>query len=246
MSYINDWQWIDLAETGSTNDEAVSRSRQLDGRQKLVITAQSQTAGRGRRGRMWIGCEGNLFMSQAVPVELRFLGQIVLLSSLALIRTIDDIKGHAGVKTELKWPNDVLVNGKKASGMLLEKGAGDYLVIGIGVNIAAAPQIDNPVYPVTSLRAEGIISDRIIFLQKYLAEWNKWFSLWEENGIGEIRRLWLSKVRGLNSPIEINCGDTCQKGIFSGVDDNGALLLKQNGVMTKIMAGDVFYIEEEK
>ena len=100
MSYINDWQWIDLAETGSTNDEAVFRSRQLDGRQKLVITAQSQTAGRGRRGRVWIGCEGNLFMSQAVPVELRFLGQIVLLSSLALIRTIDDIKGRLALNME--------------------------------------------------------------------------------------------------------------------------------------------------
>ena len=132
MEYIGDWMLHDMAETGSTNDEVKKLSANIRG-QKVVISARSQTNGRGRRGRGWVSLDGNLFFSLGVENELKNLGALVFIASLSLWQTVRNLDPLLNVK--LKWPNDVLVNDKKISGMLLEKGAGDYWVIGIGVNV---------------------------------------------------------------------------------------------------------------
>ncbi len=240
------WLWLDRQETLSTNDDALLWSKKADGRQKAVFTAVRQSCGRGRRGRNWAGLGGNLFMSQAIPLELRYLGQMVMMSSLALLNTIKCLNNDNKVKLELKWPNDILINERKVSGMLLEKGCGDYMIIGIGVNIAAAPAIERPVYPATSLYEAGIKTDRLAFLRKYLEIWDKTVNIWQQQGFENIRREWLNNVKGLNEEISVTMDNIIKKGKFSGVDDNGALLLEQQGVMTKIMAGDVFYMKENK
>ena len=125
MPDMKDWKWIDLPETGSTNDEARKYSA-VAGGGKFVITAVRQNNGRGRRGRSWVGMEGNLFMSLGIEVPLAWPGQLIFIVTLALAQSI--LKLSPAEDVRIKWPNDVLVRGCKISGILLEKGEGGYVI----------------------------------------------------------------------------------------------------------------------
>lgn len=238
MQKINNWEWIDLAETGSTNDEALHLTSGAKGH-KYIVTAQKQNSGRGRRGRGWVGLEGNLFMSMAVEMEPCKWGQAVFVVSLSLLETVRTLFPTVDIK--LKWPNDVLVAGRKISGILLEKGEGGYLVIGIGVNIKKAPQIEGVIYPAVSLAELGYETDRITFLKKYMDIFDKNVNGWNTCGFGTIRQRWLADVKGLGCEIRVRTDKEEKDGIFEGVDENGLLLLKTNDKTEKIYAGDVFF-----
>ena len=121
MEYIGEWMLHDMAEVGSTNDEVKKLSENIIG-EKVIISAQRQISGRGRRGHSWIGLDGNLFFSQGLECDLSAIGAMVFISTLSLWRTIQNLNSMLDVK--LKWPNDILVNDKKVSGMLLEKRRG--------------------------------------------------------------------------------------------------------------------------
>lgn len=245
MQLLGDWQWYDYGEIGSTNDAALALTSGLRSGQKIVVTAERQTSGRGRRGRSWIGCEGNLYMSLGIEAALIELDKIVFMTSLCLLLTINELRKNVKVEVKLKWPNDVLVNGGKVSGILLEKGQGDYLIVGIGVNIAAAPQVEGLIYPAVSLKEAGIETDRITFLKKYLAIWDKTRDTWGKEGFEPIREMWLENVKGLNEEIFVINENNEKKGLFLGVDENGALLLKTAEGVIKIRAGDVFYLRKD-
>lgn len=238
------WQWLDFDEADSTNNVVRALTAEMASGSKVVVSAVRQTAGRGRRGRQWIDCAGNLFMSLAVEAEMKDLGRLVLLSSLCLFMTIKELSKDVNVKIELKWPNDVLVNGGKISGILLEKGSGDYFVIGIGVNIAASPKGNVAVYPLVSLKEAGIDTDRVTFLKNYVAIWDKTRDTWDKEGFESLRQMWLANVKGLGEEINVTDEKETKKGIFSGVDGDGALLLDGADGIRKIRAGDVFYIKE--
>lgn len=238
------WQWLDFDEADSTNNVARALTEEVASGSKVVVSVVRQTAGRGRRGRQWIDCAGNLFMSLAVEVAVKDLGRLVLLSSLCLFKTIKELSKDVDVKVELKWPNDVLVNGGKISGILLEKGSGDYFVIGIGVNIAASPKGNVAAYPLISLREAGIDTDRVTFLKNYVAIWDKTRDTWDKEGFEPLRQMWLANVKGLGEEINVTDEKETKKGIFSGVDEDGALLLGGAAGIRKIRAGDVFYIKE--
>lgn len=238
------WQWLDFDEADSTNNVARALTEEMVVGSKAVVSAVRQTAGRGRRGRQWIDCAGNLFMSLAVEAAVKDLGRLVLLSSLCLFKTIKELSKDVDVKVELKWPNDVLVNGGKISGILLEKGSGDYFVIGIGVNIAASPKGNVAAYPLISLREAGIDTDRVTFLKNYVAIWDKTRDTWDKEGFEPLRQMWLANVKGLGEGINVTDEKEAKKGIFSGVDEDGALLLGGADGIRKIRAGDVFYIKE--
>lgn len=238
------WQWLDFDEADSTNNVVRALTEEMASGGKVVVSAVRQTAGRGRRGRQWIDCAGNLFMSLAVEAAVKDLGRLVLLSSLCLFKTIKELSDNANAKVELKWPNDVLVNGGKISGILLEKGSGDYFVIGIGVNIAASPKGNVAAYPLISLREAGIDTDRVTFLKNYVAIWDKTRDTWDKEGFEPLRQMWLANVKGLGEEINVTDEKETKKGIFSGVDEDGALLLGGADGIRKIRAGDVFYIKE--
>lgn len=239
MELIKDWQWQDYEELGSTNDQAKLLTKDAKGH-KYVITAQKQNSGRGRRGKSWIGISGNLFMSLGLETELRDFGRMIFVVSLSLLETIRSFSPDVDIK--LKWPNDVLVNSRKVSGILLEKGEGDYLVIGIGVNIVAAPQIEGLIYPTVSLEEAGIKTDRITVLKKYIEIFDANRQAWKDSGFEVIRRRWLAEVKGLRSEIKVHTEKEDKTGIFSGIDENGMLLLDVNGKIEKIYAGDIFYL----
>ena len=170
LTELKSWIWLDYDEVGSTNDEALRLSKNLTPKQKLVITAHRQTKGRGRRGRNWISLDGNLFMSQLFNWPQKESGAMPFIASLSVLNTILKISPHAQV--ELKWPNDVLLNNCKVSGILLERGEKDAIVIGIGVNIKYAPDSNSLLYPTTSLQSDGIDCSYTDFLKLYLDEFD--------------------------------------------------------------------------
>lgn len=244
MEKVNDWQWIDKLSTTSTNDDAIAFSGKCR-TEKFIISAVTQTKGRGRRGRKWFDGEGNLFFSQGLRFPLRFLGQLVCLSSLSLWQTIDALL-PAPHKVNIKWPNDILIDGQKVSGTLLEKGANDYLIIGTGVNIRRAPASEELVYPVCCLASCGINIDRTEFLRSYINNFDKNYALWQSSGFAEIRRQWLAAVKGLGEEISVHMTAGNTVGIFSGLGEDGELLLETDGKVKRIYAGDIFYIRKEK
>lgn len=237
-----DFEILNFSELKSTNDTAVEYSRRESG-QRLVICAKRQTAGRGRRGRVWQSLDGNLFFSLLLEFELKNLGALVMAASLSLLETVKLYDAAADVK--LKWPNDVLLNNAKVSGMLLEKGAGEYMIVGIGVNIAQYPQTPDMIYAATSLQEAGIQTTAADFLQKYLRQFSDKLKKLETNGVADLRRRWIENAKGIGEEITVHQEGSELRGVFEGIDENADLLLKSDGEIQRILAGDVFYVREK-
>ena len=239
MEVIDGWKWLEFEELQSTNDKAKELAEQGAEGELWVVTAKRQTAGRGRLGRQWQSLEGNLFMSLAMPADMADLSVYVFISSLSLLNIINILKGNINAKVELKWPNDVLLNGAKVSGILLEKAANGYLIVGVGVNVKASPKPDETPYLTTNLAACGFDIDRLELLRYYLAEWKHNMNIWKQQGAAQIKNMWLENAKGLNEEVMVNLGKRIEKGIFAGVADDGALLLRQGEKVVRILAGDI-------
>lgn len=235
---VNDWQIMAFDELESTNDTALVYSRQAKGK-RYVIKANSQTKGRGRRGRSWLSLSGNLFFSLLFEFDITKAGELALLCSLNLQQCINKIRDDADVC--LKWPNDVLLNGAKVSGILLEKAEGNYVIAGIGVNIKQSPQNAEMLYPTISLKEAGIDIEADEFLRLYLESFDNNMKLLEDKGFDYLRLQWIDKAKGIGKTIVVKQNDKILKGIFAGVDDDACLLLKDNEAVHKILVGDVFY-----
>ena len=241
MEKIANWDWSDFPELTSTNDVAVEMSKDLLS-EKIVVTAKAQTKGRGRRGRDWESMDGNLFMSYAFPFDMVNLGKLVFAVSLSLLQAIKKTAPDSDIK--LKWPNDVLVDDKKISGILLEKAENMYIVVGIGVNINKAPDLAN--YATTCLKDIGVSITRLEFLNLFIEFFDHNLKKMQNNDFVEIKNLWLENVKGLGDEIIVTTEKEPVKGVFGGVDDNGSLLLQTSQGVMKIYAGDVFYKERSK
>ncbi len=244
MGKIEDWSWQDWIELESTNQTAVELSNRPPA-ERYVVTAQRQTKGRGRRGRSWISHEGNLFASLALPLTNADVGQLVFVVSLALLRCLKKIS--PATKIELKWPNDVLIDGKKICGILLEKGAQDYIIIGIGVNILSSPSKgDKMVYQTSCLKDEQVEISRTELLIQYLTAFNELLQEWKLQGFSPICQEWLKNAKGLNQQITVNCERESRQGVFRGVDENGFMLLEEDGKINRVFAGDVFFSADKE
>jgi BirA family biotin operon repressor/biotin-[acetyl-CoA-carboxylase] ligase len=223
----------------SSNDEA--RRLALAGAGPFtVVTAVEQTAGRGRRGRAWLSPAGNLHCSllldpgeeAAAAPQLAFVAAVALRDALAELAVSGDFK--------VKWPNDILCQGAKIAGMLLEQAAG-LVILGVGVNIVAFPE--NALYPATSLRRLGSGAEAEDVLCGFCAQLGPRYDQWRREGFAPIREAWLRVAAGLGQEITARLADeTVQSGIFAGLDRDGALQLAGgNGVIRRILAGDVFF-----
>lgn len=243
---------IALDHVGSTNDEAKRLAAQgeevcPDG---TLVWAKSQSAARGRRGRTWEAFDGNLFLSLVLRPEVPALEatQLGYVTALALYDTIGELC-PPGYEAHCKWPNDVLLNGKKFCGILLEasgnqQGNLDWLVIGVGVNVTQHP--DTADYPTTSFHAEGATSiTREETLVAFARNFLSWTRRWLDDGFGIIRENWVWRAKGLNEAINVRLENETLSGIFAGIDETGALLLCQDtatGPETRtVTVGDVFF-----
>ena len=234
--FAEDWRWVDYEEVTSTNDLAM-RTRLTSDKQKVVISAKRQTKGRGRRGRSWISEEGNLFFSQLFKTEI-LLSELTFISSVSIAKTILEISPKKTV--QLKWPNDVLINGKKVCGILIEAQPEGGAILGIGVNISSFPKRETLNYQATSLREEKIDISREEFLRRYLKIFEKTVTQCKNFGFKQISQEWQSYAYKINEKIIIQSEKKQQEGVFKGIDEKGFLLLEQEGKICKISVGEVF------
>lgn len=244
---------------GSTNAEAMARARAGDpGR--LWVASLAQTAGRGRRGRAWETPSGNLAASLMLvgdaPAEtvatLGFVAGLALSDALAATApgvsasvALDGTGAGRGDRFTLKWPNDVLADGAKLAGILLEAErlpqGGGAVVIGIGVNVAHAPQ--GLPYPATALAALGADLTAEILFAALTDAWVGLAAVWDEGrGFAEIRRRWLARASGLGGPVAVSSGGTVLSGVFETVDETGRLLVRgADGSLRTVTAGEVHF-----
>lgn len=234
---INNWQWQDFELVNSTNDIAIKNSP-IFKKQHFIISAKMQTNARGRLKRTWQSLEGNLFASLGFPLNKFPLNILPFLLSLSLLETIKEL--NPDINIILKWPNDVMINGKKVSGILLET-ADNHIIAGIGVNIKNSPQNKLTSYPATNLKACDINIDKYDFLQLYIKQLDNIIQIFQQSGFQKIRKEWLENTFNIGTPIIANLPKRTLEGIFVGIDTDGALLLQQTDQITKIYAGDIFY-----
>ena len=236
---------------GSTNDEAKTLARQGAAGGTLVW-ADEQTAGRGRRGRAWLSPPGNLYFSlvqrpDGTPAEAAQLGFV---SALGLGEALLELTGRA-LRLSYKWPNDLLVDGRKLAGILLESETGtgegvDFVVIGAGTNLASKP--DSVEFPATSLaeRGFGDVTPALL-LQTFVRHFADWAQRWRSEGFGPVRAAWLARASGVGEDIRVRLERSTLTGRFHDLDQDGALLLdappEQGGGRRRIAAGEVFPAE---
>ncbi len=235
-----------LDSVGSTMDEARRLAVQgaPDG---TVVWAREQTAGRGRQGRGWSSPRGNLYLTMLLRPSGPALAaaQLGFAAGLALAESLAPLLPPGQVT--LKWPNDLLVDGAKAAGMLLESrsnGSGvEWLLLGMGVNLAAAPAPGETPYRATSLAvAAGRVVPPEAVLPILLARFDHWRQLLATEGFAPLRQAWLARAAGLGGAMTARLPQSSVSGLFWDLDQDGALILEApGGQRQRITAADVFF-----
>lgn len=249
------YRLLSYKSIGSTNSAGMERLRSGDPGQ-LWITAAEQTAGRGRRGRVWTAPQGNLSVSLGILVEKppAMAATIGFVAGLALKLALDDLFLRAGLepahsaktgKLALKWPNDITLGEAKLAGLLLEAepiGAGRLgIVIGWGVNVVAAPE--GLPYPAVAIRDAGIDITAAMVLAGLVEQWPQLYDMWNQpDGFDVIRSRWLSHARGLGERVTVTLGSQVMSGTFETIDADGRLILNDDRTgRHAIAAGDVHF-----
>jgi len=209
----------------------------------LAVMALRQTAGRGSRGRNWQSPPGNLYLSALLrpPGMLAEAGRWALLVAVAVADALATVLPDPSVLA-LKWPNDVLLDGRKCCGILLDAtaktgGAIDWLVIGCGVNLAHAPEIPGRrtacvaefVPPPAPAAMAELLLDR-------LAHWR---AVRAGQGFGPVRAAWLARAQKVGTPLQLSYGGRLLGGTFAGLADDGCLLLDTGGRLEAFATGEI-------
>jgi BirA family biotin operon repressor/biotin-[acetyl-CoA-carboxylase] ligase len=228
-----------VAETGSTNADMADLAR-AGAAEGLWLRAERQTAGRGRQGRAWKSPPGNLYASTLVrlrPTDSQ-PATLALVAAVALEDTVRVFLDHGAT---LKWPNDLLIDGAKLSGILLER-VDDAVIIGFGVNLAHHPQALER--PATSLAAHGPAPDPQLFLETLAESLTRWIARWRGEGLAPIRDRWLARAHPPGTALTARLADqTSLDGLFDGLTSDGALILRlADGTSRVIHAADVFLL----
>ena len=224
----------------STNAEAL-RSGTTAG---SIYIADTQTDGRGRRGRNWYSAVGNLHMTICVAVPgHRLPGQLAFVAGLAIFDTLSSLAPC--VPFSLKWPNDVLARGKKISGSLVETGDGHRYAVGMGINLLISPPEDGLRFQSTNLKAESeaeFTPDNVAV--SLCINFDEWFRRWVADGFVPLRDVWLASAHLIRDTIGVSMGNGRIDGRFLGVDDEGAIIVETaEGLCHFIAAGDVMLPE---
>lgn len=236
-----------FAEVASTN--ATAKQFAGDGKPEgTLVVADAQTQGRGRSGRDWASPKGNLYMSlilrpkesAAVVAQLSFAVALSVFDLIAPYLKGDDLR--------LKWPNDVLVNGRKISGILLESSATPdnnlaWLIVGVGVNIAKVPgAVGETGTSLHDLGASDAGVDKC--LVEFTGHFWHWLQCWRSAGFAPIRAAWLERCGGMGQPLRVRVGREQFDGRFENLDGDGALIVElPNGDLRRVTAGEVFFAD---
>ena len=252
-----------VAETGSTNADVLELAR-AGAAEGLWLRAERQTLGRGRQGRAWESPDGNSYASTLVRLRPTdpTAATLALVAAVASAEAVgvylspspfeasrfslsgrerkEPAQPPKGELT-LKWPNDLLIDGAKASGILLER-ADDAVVIGIGVNLAHHPELSDR--PTTSLAAHGVAVAPAQFIETLAESFARWLARWRGEGIAPVRRCWLGRAHPIGTALTARLPDgSAIDGLFDGLDTDGALILRLAGGARRVIhAADVFLI----
>lgn len=241
------YRLVQLDEVDSTNSEAKRRASEgaEDG---TLVWARRQTAGYGRQGRHWDSAEGNLYLSVVTRPDcaLAEAAQLSFLTALALGDAVGSVVPPM-IEVTYKWPNDVLFNGRKGAGILLESKGNDaggleWLVIGVGANVTSFPTEAR--FPATSLHFEGCPTSvaAVDLLEAFSRHLLTWINDWLDGGFAAARQAWLNHAQGLSEEIEVRLPADTLRGRFEGLDPDGALQLAMpDGSLRHIAAGDVYF-----
>lgn len=235
-----------IEEIDSTNEEA-RRLAKLGEKEGTVVIAASQTKGKGRAGNRWISPNGGLYISIILKpyVSSSRLPMVTLFSAVAAVRTI---RGLTGLNASVKWPNDIIISGRKAGGILCEA-AKNFIIVGIGINL----NTNLGVFPsalkkqVTSLKFElgaNVGSDKItkILLEEFDKLYNDFLHHRSENIISE----WSGYCRMLGSPVRIETLKGAIEGIAESLGSRGELRVRgYDGKIIKVFSGDVIKVNPE-
>jgi BirA family biotin operon repressor/biotin-[acetyl-CoA-carboxylase] ligase len=229
------WTLVALDTVGSTNDEAAQLA-DSGAPEGTVVWSREQTGGRGRRGRVWASPVGNLYTSTILRPDCpaQRAAELGFAAALAVADIVP-----AGRQVRVKWPNDVLVDGGKIAGILLESAIGQtgqvqHVVAGIGVNVGFAPQLPEMRYPGSALGGsiEAALEKLAAALAARLAEWRR-------EGFETVRAAWLAKAGPLGAEVDVKLGEGLVRGRFAGLDREGALLLDTATGPRKIVSGEL-------
>ncbi|QXZ21774.1 biotin--[acetyl-CoA-carboxylase] ligase [Lelliottia amnigena] len=229
---------IKLQTVDSTNSEA-KRWREKTGETYFAISAQKQTAGRGRFDRSWQTPEGNLAVTIVVPIphNTSTLPSISLVTGLAICDVLAFFIKNADIK--IKWPNDILVNKAKISGTLIEVDSNS-IYVGIGINRSVSPE-DIPYATATVQQFSGQESSEMVDV--LVTRWNDYFEAWQQFGFENLVSSYIARMNRLNELVEISFDpEKTNKisGICRGVDNFGNLLLEdEKGIIEKYNYGEI-------
>lgn len=236
---------------GSTNAQALAEA-QTGAESAVWYVTKDQRSGRGRRGREWSTQSGNLaatlLLIHDYPLEMA--ATLSFVAGLSLVEAIEQLLPDAQTRFQLKWPNDVLANGAKLSGILLEssllKDGRKALVIGIGVNVLHIPE--GVPYAVNSLKACGYTYGAEELMQFLAERFASNFALWNDGqGLEIIRTNWLRHAARLGEVVRVQSGGEMLEGTFSSIDLQGHLVLSlPQGRKQTISAGEVFFGTETR
>ncbi len=249
-------------ETGSTNADLLDLARS-GAEEGLWLRAERQTAGRGRQGRVWDSPTGNLYASVLVRVRSGdpATATLALVAAVALEEVVSSFLYSGGGRSpasqailpdsqgsglrrstaRLKWPNDLLLDGAKLSGVLLER-ADDAVVVGFGVNLAHHPEL--PERPSTSLAVHGVMVTPADFVEKLVDMMAAWLHIWRTDGLAPVIARWTERAHPPGTPLIARLSDgEAVAGAFGRLAPDGALVLRlADGASRVIHAADVFLV----
>ena len=246
---LDDYHLLSYDVLDSTNEEA-KRLAGGGASHGAVIWAKSQTDGKGRMGRRWESLEGNLFVSILLSpdCDLTECSQLSFVASIAAAETLKPIvPGEADIRC--KWPNDVLLSGKKLGGILLESFTTmdeegkdrQWVVVGVGVNIDSHPEEVH--FPATCLKDAGVelVSAKIV-LSRFVYHFIHRYDEWVNGGFEAAQAAWMERAYGIDEPMQVQVGSEAYEGTFRAIDQFGRLVLEDaSGEMQTITAGDVVF-----
>jgi BirA family biotin operon repressor/biotin-[acetyl-CoA-carboxylase] ligase len=227
-----------VAETGSTNADmlALAAAGAAEG---SWLRAERQTAGKGRQGRAWESPVGNFYGSTLVclrPTD----PPAPTLALVTVVALEEAVRVFLPTGATIKWPNDLLIDGAKLSGALLER-ARDAVVVGVGVNLTHHPEL--PDRPATSLAAQGVAVDAATFADVLAESFARWLSRWRSEGLAPVRQCWLDRAHPKGTALTARLPDgVTRDGLFEGLTAEGALMLRTQTGIELIHAGDVFLL----
>jgi BirA family biotin operon repressor/biotin-[acetyl-CoA-carboxylase] ligase len=235
------YRLIHFREIDSTNAEALRRAAEGE-RGPLWLWADRQLEGRGRLGRSWESEPGNLYATLLISFSStpKAAASLSVMVPLAVLKTFEGLL-PAGARLELKWPNDVLLEGRKAAGILVESTLQKNsmpVAIGCGLNLRHAPEQTR--YGATTLAEHGASVSPQAALEALAAQLDRYLKIWSDGeGFAALKASWLHYAKGLGQAITINLSGEAAAGLFEGLANDGGLLLRSGEGVRVFHAGEV-------